>query len=78
MAFRGRINSIIVLLSQSITDKIIEGSTLASAHGLHQLWAEAPFKASNFLSIAIHKLCCIPCQIVKRLQIFSQTFIALR
>jgi hypothetical protein len=64
-------------LSQSITDKFIEGSALASAHSLHQLWAEASFKASNFLEIGIHKLHGIPCQVVEGLQIFSQTFIAL-
>jgi hypothetical protein len=77
MALRSSMDRIIILLSQSITDKLIESGTLASAHVLHQLETKVTLETSDLLSISINKLSCIPCKVIEVLQIFSQTLIAL-
>jgi hypothetical protein len=64
-ALRSNIDRIVILLSLSITDNLIESGTLASAHGLHQLGTEAMLETSDLLSISINKLNCIPCKVIE-------------
>jgi len=50
------VHSVVVLLGESITDKLIESHTLSAAHSLQQLGAKTPLKASNLLCLRVHKL----------------------
>jgi hypothetical protein len=61
---RSSIDRIVVLLSQNITDKLIESGTLTSAHGLHQLGTEATLETGDLLSI---RLGYIPCKVIEGL-----------
>jgi hypothetical protein len=54
VAFGSSINIIIVLLSYSITDKLIESGALAIAHGFHQLRGKSPLETSNLLGNGVH------------------------
>jgi hypothetical protein len=55
MGLGSSIYLIIVLLSQGITDKLIEGDTLTVAHRLHQFRGKPPLETSYLLGININK-----------------------
>jgi hypothetical protein len=60
VTLRDNIHSIVVLLQESITDKLIESCTLASTHGLHQFETKSPLETSNPLGINIDKVWSLP------------------
>jgi hypothetical protein len=76
-SFGSSIYLIIVLLSQSITDKLIESDTLTVAQRLHQFKGKPPLEASYLLGINIYKFRGIPGQVVKRLEVLIYAFVAL-
>ena len=43
------VHSVVVLLSKSITDKLIESCTLSAAYSFQQLGAKTPLEAGNLL-----------------------------
>jgi len=78
LASLGRsVYSVIVLLSESITDKLIESCTLSMAHSLQQLGAKTLFEASNLLRLSVHKLRSIPRQMIESMKILLHSFVAL-
>ena len=68
---------VIILLSQGVTDKLIEGDTLAVAHRLHQFRGKSPLETSYPFGVSINELGSIPRQVVKCLEVFSKTLVAL-
>jgi hypothetical protein len=46
---------IVVLLSQTVTDKVIEGGPGGGTHELQHFGAKTPLEASNLLGIGIYK-----------------------
>ena len=55
------IDSIVVLLSESVTHELIKSSTLVVPQGLHQLGTKPSLEASDFLCICINEFWGIPC-----------------
>ena len=47
---------VVVLLSEVVTDKLIEGGMGRCTHGLAHLCVQASFEASNLLHLGVHKL----------------------
>ena len=68
---------IIILLSQGITDKLIKGDTLTVAHRLHQFRGKSPLETSYLFGVSINELGSIPRQVVKCLEVFIKTLVAL-
>ena len=61
LASLGRsVHSVVILLSKSITDKLIEGGTLSATHSLQRLRAKTTLEASNLHWFSVHKLRGIP------------------
>ena len=47
---------VVVLLSEAVTDKLIEGGTGRYTHGFAHLCVQASFEAGNLLRVGVHKL----------------------
>jgi hypothetical protein len=77
MGLGSSIYLIVVVLSQGITDKLIEGDTLTIAHRLHQFRGKPPLETSYLLSISINKLRSISHQVIKCLEVFIKTLVTL-
>jgi hypothetical protein len=69
MPFCHNIEIVLVFLSQTITKKIIEGSTRGNSHTLHHLWAQAPLETSNLLGLSVHIVRRVTRQVVESMQI---------
>jgi hypothetical protein len=61
MCLGSSIHLIIILLSQGVTDKLIECDTLTVAHSLHQFRGKPPLETSYLFGISINELRSIPC-----------------